>query len=327
VTRATSRLSGTSSSPCTWTPTCGGACLGAPFRRHVLRSRRPVRDPGHRLRVGWGIRVRRRQPGPCLAGAGALEDVVVERKVIRLDAYPEEASAAVAKALGAHRGLDRAEAFPVLTAGECQAIFVGDRPIVEVGGRKCWPASWPAPAPTSVCSGRRRSRTIYPGGGSRVRSVHPPRRSRAPVPPRAAAEPRLARALRFTASRPSMSLWLHSGAGRSRALGLAQSRRRGYTPSASALPRRFARLAAAEERRAEERRSGGARDGSKVHTFKGPEVQRLRLKIPGIGRAAMGRFVLARPPNCLFPSAPVHPCSSALLEPPVHPGNRGVEER
>ena len=67
-------------------------------------------------------------------GVAPLEDVVVERVVTHLDGYPEEGSAAVAKALGAQGGLDRAEAFPVLRSGECQAIFLGDRPLVEVGG-------------------------------------------------------------------------------------------------------------------------------------------------------------------------------------------------
>ncbi len=67
-------------------------------------------------------------------GVAPLEDVVVERAPARLDAYPEEGSAAIAKALGARGGLDRAEAFPVLASGECQAIFLGDRPVVDVGG-------------------------------------------------------------------------------------------------------------------------------------------------------------------------------------------------
>ncbi len=67
-------------------------------------------------------------------GMAPLEDVVVERAPTRLDDYPEEGTAAIAKALGAQGGLDRAEAFPVLASGECQAIFLGDRPLVEVGG-------------------------------------------------------------------------------------------------------------------------------------------------------------------------------------------------
>jgi len=66
-------------------------------------------------------------------GLAPLEDVVVERKAVMLDAYPEAGGAALAKVLGAHGGLDRAEAFPVLASGECQAIFLGDRPVVEAG--------------------------------------------------------------------------------------------------------------------------------------------------------------------------------------------------
>ena len=102
---------------------------GTFFARGVLFE---IRDTVFESVGGYGFAVA--SPVHVSRGLAPLEDVVVERKVIRLDAYPEEASAAVAKALGAHRGLDRAEAFPVLTAGECQAIFVGDRPIVEVGG-------------------------------------------------------------------------------------------------------------------------------------------------------------------------------------------------
>ena len=72
--------------------------------------------------------------GHVSRGVAPLEDVVVERCSVRLDAYPEEGSAAMAKALGAQGGLDRAEVFPILAGGECQAIFLGDRPVVEVGG-------------------------------------------------------------------------------------------------------------------------------------------------------------------------------------------------
>jgi hypothetical protein len=102
---------------------------GTFFARGVLFE---IRDTVFESVGGYGFPLA--SPAPVSRGLAPLEDVVVERKAVRLDAYPEEGTAAVAKALGAHGGLDRAEAFPVLTAGECQAIFVGDRPIVEVGG-------------------------------------------------------------------------------------------------------------------------------------------------------------------------------------------------
>ena len=102
---------------------------GTFFARGVLFE---IRDTIFESVGGYGFALT--SPVRVSRGLAPLEDVVVERKAVRLDAYPEEGSAAVAKALGAHGGLDRAEAFPVLTAGECQAVFLGDRPIVEVGG-------------------------------------------------------------------------------------------------------------------------------------------------------------------------------------------------
>jgi Domain of unknown function (DUF4388) len=64
-------------------------------------------------------------------GVAPLEDVVVERRPVRLADYPEESTAAVGKALKSRGGLDRAEVFPILTGGECLALFLGDRPLLE----------------------------------------------------------------------------------------------------------------------------------------------------------------------------------------------------
>jgi hypothetical protein len=66
-------------------------------------------------------------------GVVPLEDVVVERRPVRLSDYPEESTAAISKALTSRGGLDRAEVFPILTGGECLAIFLGDRPLLEAG--------------------------------------------------------------------------------------------------------------------------------------------------------------------------------------------------
>jgi hypothetical protein len=102
---------------------------GTFFARGALLE---VRDTMFESVGGYGFALTGR--GMVSRGVAPLEDVVVERRSVRFDAYPEEASAGVAKALGARGGLDRAEAFPILAGGECQAVFVGDRPLVEIGG-------------------------------------------------------------------------------------------------------------------------------------------------------------------------------------------------
>lgn len=67
-------------------------------------------------------------------GLAVFEDVVVERHGVRLDVYPEESRGAIARALAAREGLDRAEVLPVLAGGDCLALFLGDRPLVDTGG-------------------------------------------------------------------------------------------------------------------------------------------------------------------------------------------------
>jgi len=75
-------------------------------------------------------------PGPARVwrGVAPLEDVVVERRPVRLTSYGEEDMAAITKALKPRGGLERAEVFPILAGGECLAIFLGDQPIPEAGG-------------------------------------------------------------------------------------------------------------------------------------------------------------------------------------------------
>jgi hypothetical protein len=67
-------------------------------------------------------------------GVTVLEDVVIERHGVQLDVYPEEGRSAIAQALAAREGLDRAEVLPVLAGGDCLALFLGDRPVVDIGG-------------------------------------------------------------------------------------------------------------------------------------------------------------------------------------------------
>ncbi len=73
-------------------------------------------------------------PAQVWRGVAPLEDVVVERKPVRLAAYPDEDGAAIAKALKVRGGLEHGEIFPILAGGECLAVFLGDQPIPEAGG-------------------------------------------------------------------------------------------------------------------------------------------------------------------------------------------------
>jgi hypothetical protein len=104
---------------------------GTFFARGVLFE---IRETVFESVGGYGFLV----PSPVRVGRGVapLEDVVVERRPVQLANYAEESTAAIAKALRSRGGLDRAEAFPVLTGGECLALFVGDRPLLEAGETK-----------------------------------------------------------------------------------------------------------------------------------------------------------------------------------------------
>jgi hypothetical protein len=67
-------------------------------------------------------------------GAAPLEDVVVERRTVELDSYPQKEVAALARALGVKRFLRGAEVFPMLAASDCVGVFVGDGVRQEAGG-------------------------------------------------------------------------------------------------------------------------------------------------------------------------------------------------
>jgi len=99
---------------------------GTFFGRGVLFE---IREAVFESVGGFGFKL----PSPFRVwrGVAPLEDVVVERRRVRLGEYPEESTAALAKALKSRGGLDRAEVFPIVTGGECLALFLGDRPLVE----------------------------------------------------------------------------------------------------------------------------------------------------------------------------------------------------
>ena len=101
---------------------------GTFFGRGVLFE---IRESVFESVGGYGFHL----PSPVRVWRGVvpLEDVVVERRPVRLSDYPEESTAAISKALTSRGGLDRAEVFPILTGGECLAIFLGDRPLLEAG--------------------------------------------------------------------------------------------------------------------------------------------------------------------------------------------------
>ncbi|OYW00058.1 MAG: hypothetical protein B7Z61_13745 [Acidobacteria bacterium 37-71-11] len=102
---------------------------GTFFARGVLLE---IRDAVFESVGGYGFAFA--NPVRVSRGVAVLEDVVIERHGARLDTYPEEGRGAIARVLAAREGLDRAEVLPVLAGGECVALFLGDRPLVEVGG-------------------------------------------------------------------------------------------------------------------------------------------------------------------------------------------------
>ena len=101
---------------------------GTFFARGVLFE---IRETVFESVGGYGFRL----PSPVRVwrGLAPLEDVVVERHPVQLANYPEESAAAISKALKSRGHLDRAEVFPILTGGECLALFLGDRPLLEAG--------------------------------------------------------------------------------------------------------------------------------------------------------------------------------------------------
>jgi hypothetical protein len=101
---------------------------GTFFARGVLFE---VRESVFESVGGFGLRLT--SPIQVSRGVAPLEDVVVERHQVRLAEYPEENSAAITRALRVSARFDRAEAFPVLSGGECLALFLGDGPLLQTG--------------------------------------------------------------------------------------------------------------------------------------------------------------------------------------------------
>jgi hypothetical protein len=98
---------------------------GTFFARGVLFE---VRETVFESVGGYGFHLA--SPSQVSRGVAPLEDVVVERRRVRLADYPDEATAAVARALKSRTGLEGAEALPILAGGECLALFLGDHPLL-----------------------------------------------------------------------------------------------------------------------------------------------------------------------------------------------------
>lgn len=79
---------------------------------------------GFGFAMGSGVRVSR--------GISAFEEALIGRHPVELDVLPAEEVALLLPALGAV-GLERAEVYPVLAAGECVALFLGDGRLVPEG--------------------------------------------------------------------------------------------------------------------------------------------------------------------------------------------------
>jgi hypothetical protein len=101
---------------------------GTFFARGVLFE---VRETVFESVGGYGFHLA--SPSQVSRGVAPLEDVVVERRRVQLAGYPEEATAAVARALKSRTGLEGAQAFPILMGGECLALFLGDHPLLAEG--------------------------------------------------------------------------------------------------------------------------------------------------------------------------------------------------
>jgi hypothetical protein len=101
---------------------------GTYFGRAVLLA---VGDEAFESLGGYGFTTA--LPSRVPRGVALLEDAVVDRRGIAAGAHEREA-AALANALGLRDGLENAQVFPILTRGECVAVFLGDRPQPHAGG-------------------------------------------------------------------------------------------------------------------------------------------------------------------------------------------------
>jgi hypothetical protein len=101
------------------------------FRRGLLLAVRPDGFEslgGFGLALGSGVKVSR---GPL-----PLEDAVVTREVVELTALPADARASVISALALSALGEGAAVFPMLSAGECVALLLGDGLLEGAGGTR-----------------------------------------------------------------------------------------------------------------------------------------------------------------------------------------------
>jgi Domain of unknown function (DUF4388) len=101
---------------------------GTFFTRGVLFA---VRESGFESLGGYGFP---RLPASHLPrGDVLLEEVVVSRRSVKPADHPDWGIGALAAGLGVGDALPDGELFPLLSTGECVAIFLGDTPVAEVG--------------------------------------------------------------------------------------------------------------------------------------------------------------------------------------------------
>ncbi|MFI5166374.1 MAG: hypothetical protein ACHQQS_07140 [Thermoanaerobaculales bacterium] len=99
------------------------------FGRGVLFA---IRDAAFESVGGYGFTLA--TPVRVSRGNSPLEDVVVERRPLRLGELSREAGASMAKVLQAGEALEDGQVFPILSARECTALFIGDRPLANSSG-------------------------------------------------------------------------------------------------------------------------------------------------------------------------------------------------
>ena len=79
---------------------------------------------GYGFSMGSGVRISR--------GVSAFEEAIIGRRPVDLDALAAEEMAVILPALGT-ASLERAAVYPVLAAGDCVALFLGDSRLVPEG--------------------------------------------------------------------------------------------------------------------------------------------------------------------------------------------------
>ncbi len=99
------------------------------FSRGALLA---VRDAAFESLGGYGFSSV--LPARLPRGVGVLEELVVERRPLRLDECDPAEAGALAAALAVQDGWRHAELFPVFSREDCVALFLGDGPVVHDGG-------------------------------------------------------------------------------------------------------------------------------------------------------------------------------------------------